>query len=135
MSENKPKKSSKKLDEKKLTYIFFGIMAAGLIVFTIILFLHNKAGKTYVASFGDSITTTIELTDEEINMLVSVNGTEINQHGSLSLLEQTDEYSIYEATLEPLSEEDEPEVVQIKVYEDSLILAYESGEVIEYEVK
>ena len=134
MSEN-TKKSSKKLDEKKLTYIFFGVMAVGLIVFTIILFLHNRVDKTYVASFGDSITTTIELTDEEINMLVNVNGTEITQHGSLSLLEQTDEYSIYEATLEPLSEEDEPEVVQIKVYEDSLILAYESGEVIEYEVK
>jgi len=137
MSENKPKKSSgKKMDEKKLTYIFFGILIVGIIIVTVFVYMNGGAGKKkYVKDFGENITTTIELTETDMNMTVQVGETEITQHGTLTLLEQNEEYTIYEVVLEPLTEEEEPETVQMKVYEDSLLLAYETGEIVEYEVK
>lgn len=134
MSENTKKKSSKKMDEKKLTYIFFGILIVGIIIVTVFVYM-NGSKKKYIKNFGENITTTIELTETDMNMIVQVGETEITQHGTLTLLEQTEEYTIYEVILEPLTEEEEPETVQMKVYEDSLLLAYETGEIIEYEVK
>ena len=122
------------MDEKKLTYIFFGILIVGIIIVTVFVYM-NGGKKKYVKNFGDNITTTIELTETDMNMVVQVGDTEITQHGTLTLLEQTEEYTIYEVVLEPLTEEEEPETVQMKVYEESLLLAYETGEIVEYEVK
>lgn len=139
--DKKPKKkgglfsSNKKVNEQRLTYIFFGILIVGLIIFTIILFMQKP--RKYVATFGDDVTTTIELNEEKIQIKVAVGGTKITQNGSLvALMDGEDEvgkFTIYEATLEPMTDEEEEEVVQVKVYDDYLILAYDTGETVTYE--
>lgn len=135
----------KKVDDKKLSYIFFGILVVAIIGFSILLLL-PKSPK-YVKNFGDDIVTTIEIKekDETIRMLVKIKDNDvIEQKGTLTFIadgkSQDAEgkevaYKIYEASFEPLDSDEEPEVVQIKVYEKSLILAYDSGEIIEYERK
>ena len=140
-TDKKPKKkgslfsSNKKVNEQRLTYIFFGILIVGLIIFTIILFIQKP--RKYVATFDDNITTTIELNEERIQINVAIGGTEITQNGSLvALMDGEDEvgkFTIYAATLEPMTDEEEEEVVQVKVYDDYLILAYDTGETVTYE--
>ena len=140
-TKKKPSSGKKKLDDKKLSYIFFGLLIAGIIIATVVIVLKNTHAK-YTASFGENITTTIELnTDqEEIKMVVKIGATEVTQKGKIQFLDKGEDegedgkkkWTIYEATLEPLTEDEEPEVVQIKVYDKSLILAYDSGETVEY---
>lgn len=131
------KKSSGKKDDKKLSYIFFGLLIVGIIVVTIFCYL-KFSSKKYTKTFGDNITTTIEITEENsMLMTVKVGGTEIKQKGTLVYItdgedESAGKYKIYEATLEPLTEEEEVETVQLKVYDKTLILAYTSGETVEY---
>ena len=139
-TDKKPKKkgglfsSNTKVNEQRLTYIFFGILIVGLIIFTIILFMQKP--RKYVATFDD-VTTTIELNEERIQIIVAIGGTEITQNGSLvALMDGEDEvgkFTIYDATLEPMTDEEEEEVVQVKVYDDYLILAYDTGETVTYE--
>lgn len=127
--------SNKKVNEQRLTYIFFGILIVGLIIFTIILFMQKP--RKYVATFDDNVTTTIELNEENIQIKVAVGDTKITQSGTLVALMDGDddvgEFTIYEATLEPMTEEEEEEVVQVKVYDDYIILAYDTGETVTYE--
>ena len=140
-TDKKPKKkgglfsSNTKVNEQRLTYIFFGILIVGLIIFTIILFMQKP--RKYVATFDDDVTTTIELNEERIQIIVAIGGTEITQNGSLvALMDGEDEvgkFTIYDATLEPMTDEEEEEVVQVKVYDDYLILAYDTGETVTYE--
>ena len=140
-TKKKPSSGKKKLDDKKLSYIFFGLLIAGIIIVTVVLVLKNTHAK-YTASFGENITTTIELNteQEEIKMVVKIGATEVTQKGKIQFLDKGEDededgkkkWTIYEATLEPLTEDEEAEVVQIKVYDKSLILAYDSGETVEY---
>ncbi len=140
-TDKKPKKkgglfsSNTKVNEQRLTYIFFGILIVGLIIFTIILFMQKP--RKYVATFDDDVITTIELNEERIQIIVAIGGTEITQNGSLvALMDGEDEvgkFTIYDATLEPMTDEEEEEVVQVKVYDDYLILAYDTGETVTYE--
>ena len=137
MSENKPKKKapSKKLNNKNLSYVFFGILIIGIIAVTVFVYLKQNNRK-YTKSFGENITTTIQLSEDKINMIVKVGATEVKQQGTIKELDsgkdEVGKWTIYEATLEPLTEDEEAEVVQIKVYDKSLILAYDSGETVEY---
>lgn len=145
-AKKKPAKKPGKLkaDEKKMTYIFFGILVVIIIAVSVIILI-PKNTKRYVATFGSDIVTTIEIKEKEkqIRMLVKIKDNEpIEQKGTLVFLtsaedkdDPTKSYTIYEATFEPLDSEEDPEVVQIKVFENSLLLAYDSGEIIEYEVK
>ena len=136
-AKEKKKTTSGKKSNNKSTYIIFGILVVILIVFTIIL-LKPKTVK-YAANFGENITTTIELNAEKINMNVKVGSTEVKQSGKLVELKKGEDdagkWVIYEATLDPKTEKDKPEVVQIKVYDKSLILAYDSGETVTYYAK
>ena len=128
MSETKIKKDNRPV------LIVFGILIVCLIVFTILL-LKPKPIK-YTTTFGDNITSTITIVDKKINMDVVVNEkTKVTQSGTLTLLDSGkdddgSEWTIYEATLTK-----ETEIVQIKVYDKTLILAYDSGETVIYNVK
>ena len=130
MSETKIKKDNRPV------LIVFGILIVCLIVFTILL-LKPKPIK-YTTTFGDNITSTITIIDKKINMDVVVNEkTKVTQSGTLTLLdsgkdEDGSEWTIYEATL---TKDKETEIVQIKVYDKTLILAYDSGETVIYNVK
>ena len=138
----KKKSGSKKLDEKKLNMIFLGILIVGAIIFTIIILRTPSKTKKYYKVFGTQISSTIEVNEDkkDITIIVDVNGTKIEQKGSLDYLNKDSEYTYYEATLEPRSDsgdsdsntESKPEIVQIKVNDKILVLAYDSGEVLEY---
>lgn len=140
MSENKPtstvtkvnadtaKQPSFKLSEKNANMIFIGILILGCIIFTFIVFANNSKSTKYKAVFNEDIYSVITIKKDKCTLDVTVKDETITEKAELDLIDDGDGqgYKIYQAKFND-------EVVQIKLVDDQLIMAYESGEIIIYE--
>ena len=121
----KKKTSTNKIDEKQANLIFFAVLVVGLIFFTV-LFLLTPSKTQYEAYFGDIRAELTLTTNKGADMNVYVEDTALEQHGDLSLVEETEEYAIYEVTFED-------ETVTLRIEGENLTMTQDSGEVIEFQ--
>ena len=119
----KKAETGKKLDEKQANIIFFAILVIGLIIF-IVLFLLTPTTAKYEAYFGE-IKAEIVLSEKTADMIVYIEDEKFEQEGQVAILEEGDNYILYEVTFED-------EVVIMYATEDNLTLTYDSGEEIEF---
>ena len=115
------------IDDRLTNIIVFVVLAIGLIIFTFVMTNTWRKTYTYEARFSDEIVSEIKISDDNMTLSVTVKDTTTSQKGDMKLIQKDDEgYKYYQVEFEDT-------VVQIRIKDDELVLAYPSGEAVKFE--
>lgn len=115
------------IDDRLTNIIVFVVLAIGLIIFTFVMTNTWRKTYTYEARFSDEIVSEIKISDDDMTLSVTVKDTTTSQKGDMKLIQKDDEgYKYYQVEFEDT-------VVQIRIKDDELVLAYPSGEAVKFE--
>lgn len=115
------------IDDRLTNIIVFVVLALGLIIFTFVMTNTWRKTYTYEARFSDEIVSEIKISDDDMTLSVTVKDTTTSQKGDMKLIQKDDEgYKYYQVEFEDT-------VVQIRIKDDELVLAYPSGEAVKFE--
>lgn len=115
------------IDDRLTNIIVFVVLAIGLIIFTFVMTNTWRKTYTYEAKFSDEIVSEIKISDDNMTLSVTVKDTTTSQKGDMKLIQKDDEgYKYYQVEFEDT-------VVQIRIKDDELVLAYPSGEAVKFE--
>lgn len=115
------------IDDRLTNIIVFVVLAIGLIIFTFVMTNTWRKTYTYEAKFSDEIVSEIKISDDDMTLSVTVKDTTTSQKGDMKLIQKDDEgYKYYQVEFEDT-------VVQIRIKDDELVLAYPSGEAVKFE--
>ena len=115
------------IDDRLTNIIVFIVLAIGLIIFTFVMTNTWRKTYTYEAKFSDEIVSEIKISDDDLTLSVTVKDTTTSQKGDMKLIQKDDEgYKYYQVEFEDT-------VVQIRIKDDELVLAYPSGEAVKFE--
>ena len=115
------------IDDRLTNIIVFVVLAIGLIIFTFVMTNTWRKTYTYEAKFSDEIVSEIKISDDDLTLSVTVKDTTTSQKGDMKLIQKDDEgYKYYQVEFEDT-------VVQIRIKDDELVLAYPSGEAVKFE--
>ena len=115
------------IDDRLTNIIVFVVLAIGLIIFTFVMTHTWRKTYTYDARFSDEIVSEIKISDDDMTLSVTVKDTTTSQKGDMKLIQKDDEgYKYYQVEFEDT-------VVQIRIKDDELVLAYPSGEAVKFE--